>query len=445
MRGLAPAAGTEAAPDRAGPHPRATEGLLLAVVACAILVGHLSLAATRAGGFSLGDPLPVLVYLAGLGGVHLAFVLTRRDFDPYLLPIAGLLGGISLLLMERLAGAEGTLAALQLQWLLLGLAALALTAVVVRGVRIFRDYRYTWAAAGIGLLLLVFLLGEEVNGARLSLRIGPLSGQPSELLKVILVIFLAGYLAERRTILARDLRLGPIPLPPLPWLLPLLGMLGLAIAVVVVQRDLGAALLFYGVFLGLLWVATRRASWILAGVLLAAGASVILYGAFSHVRVRVDAWADPWADPLGAGYQALRALFAFARGGIAGTGLGAGLPEVAGAPAIPAITTDLAFAALGEELGLIGILALCGCYLVIGGRGLAIALRAGDELRTLLAVGLTLVVVLQAALIMAGNLKLVPLTGITLPFISYGGSSLLVNAIVIGLLLALDAQGRVRR
>jgi cell division protein FtsW len=184
------------------------------------------------------------------------------------------------------------------------------------------------------------------------------------------------------------------------------------------------------------------------GLVLAVAGGLVLARLFPHVRLRIDAWLDPWADPLGIGYQPLRALFAVGRGGVVGTGLGAGLPEVAGTPAIPAIHTDFPFAALAEELGLVGAAAICALYLVIALRGLRIAALASDDFRALLAAGLTLVVVLQAALIIGGNLKLLPLTGVTLPFISYGGSSLVANGLIVGLLLALsasDGPGRVWR
>lgn len=435
------AAAAASAGDRV--RARADERLLLVLVGAALLVGWASLATQRAGSITPGVPLPVLAWLGAAGALHVALSVTRSRADGILLPLVTLLGGISLLLMERLPQALGpgdALAAAQLGWLLLALAACSAVALLVRGDRVLRDHPYTWGLVGIGFLLVVLVFGSDVNGARLSVRIGPFTGQPSELLKPILAIALAGYLADRRALLARDLRIGPLPLPPLPWLLPLLAMLGLAILLVVVQRDLGAALLFYGLFLALLWTATQRRAWVLGGLALAAGASVVLYGLFAHVRVRVDAWADPWADPLGNGYQALRALFALGRGGIAGTGLGAGLPEVAGVSAMPAIHTDLVVAALGEELGLAGLLAICGCYLVLGLRGLTIAARAGDDFRALLATGLTCVLAFQAALIIGGNLKLIPLTGVTLPFVSYGGSSLLASGLAVGLLLALDAR-----
>ncbi len=436
------------------PRGRDRELRLLLVVGLTLSLGWVSLASTRAGQPAIGDPVPLACWLLALAGLHLAFVISGRDLDQVLLPIVGLLGGLSLLLMERLP--QGLvvqhlgdrtlrLADLQLLWLLLGAGVLGVTAISVRSVRWLREYRYTWACLGIGLLAAVFLLGDEVNGARLSIRLGPLAGQPSELLKVILVVFLAAYLADNRPMLARtSTHLGPISLPPLPYLLPMLAMWGIALGLVIVQRDLGAALLLFSVFLALLYIATRRGSYVVLGVLLFLAGAAILYTQLGHVRTRVDIWLDPWADPLGAGYQVIRALYAFGRGGILGTGLGAGLPAIGSVPAIPLVHTDFAFAALGEELGLMGALAIGACYLVLAERGLRIAARAPDEFQALLAAGLTLVIVLQAALIMAANLRLVPLTGVTLPFVSYGGSSLLTNALVVGLLLALSDRRAVR-
>lgn len=438
---------------RAGirPKPRNRELVLLGFAAVALVVGWVSLASYQAGKITLGDPSVLVVYFGVLGSIHIAFVVSGRTVDQVLLPVTAMLGGLSLLLMSRLpqdletqqiAGAQLQLAQLQLLWLSIGLILLGAIAVLVRQDGWLRYYRYTWAAAGIGLLLLVFVLGNEVNGARLSVTIGPFSGQPSELLKVVLVVFLSSYLADNRTLLAaQNTRVGPINLPPVPYLLPMLGMWGIALAIVIVQSDLGAALLFFTVFLLLLYVATRRLSYVVLGVGLFLAGAAVLYRLVPHVAIRVDMWLNPWTDPQGAGYQIIRALYAFARGGVLGTGLGAGLPQVGTVPAIPAIHTDFVFAAIGEELGMLGAIAVCCLYLVIAERGLRIAARAGDEFQALLATGLTLVVVVQAALIIGGNLKLVPLTGITLPFVSYGGSSLLANSIVVGLLLALSDRG----
>jgi cell division protein FtsW (lipid II flippase) len=442
------------------PRPRWRELWLLAVVAVTLIVGAISLGATLVarstqrgtaipdGAFAPYGAVLLAIYLGMLLAAHVAQVLAGRRTDQVLLPAVGMLGGLSLLLMERLpqslAGQFGGLAQTQLVWLLVAIGITTTLAIVVRSDNWLRLYKYTWAAAGVGLLLLTFVFGTEVNGARLTLDLGPISGQPSELLKVILVVFLAGYLSENRSLLVeQSTRVGPLRLPPLPYLAPMGAMWAIALSIVVIQRDLGAALLFFAVFLLLLYVATARWSYVALGLVLFVAGSALMYRLFGHVQERVDVWLDPFADPLGTGYQIIHALYAFARGGILGTGLGNGLPAVGGGQpgGIPEIHTDFPLAALGEELGLIGILAILGLYLVVIERGLRIAASAADDFRAILAAGLSLVVGVQAFIIAAGNLKLIPLTGITLPFISYGGSSLLANAVVVGLLLALSDRG----
>ena len=436
------------------PRARRHELALLAIVVLTLVIGSASLEATvglaggkplaRGAGLELAGVGLLAVYLAALLAAHVALVLTGRRTDQILLPTVGLLGGLSLLLMERLpqdlAGGLG-LARTQLVWLMASVGLIAGIAALVRSDAWLRLYKYTWAAFGVGLLLLTFVLGREVNGQRLTLAIGPLSGQPSELLKVILVVFLAGYLSENRALLVeQSTRLGPLRLPPIPYLAPMVAMWAIALSIIVVQRDLGAAFLLFAVFLFLLYAATARTSLVVLGVLAFVAGGAALYELVPHVRTRVDIWVDPFAVAQGAGYQVVQGLHAFARGGILGTGLGAGLPEVGGLPpgGIPALHTDFPFAALGEELGLIGIVAILGLYLVVIERGLRIAASAADEFQAILAAGLSLVIGVQAFIIAAGNLKLIPLTGITLPFISYGGSSLLTNGLVIGLLIALS-------
>jgi cell division protein FtsW (lipid II flippase) len=341
------------------------------------------------------------------------------------------------LVVQRFFGAELGLADVQLVWLVLSISIATTLSIVVRSDRWLRLYKYTWAAAGVALLLLTFVLGTEINGQRLTLSLGPISGQPSELLKVILVVFLAGYLSENRSLLVEEsTRIGPVALPPLPYLAPMVAMWAIALGIVVVQRDLGAALLFFAVFLLLLYTATARPGYVVLGILLFLAGGFVMYQLIPHVQTRVDIWIDPFTDRAVTGYQIIQALYAFARGGLVGTGLGGGIPTT-----IPAVETDFPFAALGEELGLVGIMAILGLYLVVIERGLRIGAAAGDEFRALLATGLALVVGVQAFIIAAGNLKLIPLTGITLPFISYGGSSMLVNGIVVGLLLALSDKG----
>ena len=438
-----------------GPRLRRDETGLLALVSAALLLGFVTLRTQEAMAaghdeLTLGDPTVPLVYLGAVWAVHLAFVLTARRSDQVLLPAVALLGGLGLLLatrlprslvLQRFGPVELGLGELQLLWLVIGLAVIAWLAIAVRNDNWLRLYRYSWAGAGIALLLAVFLFGREVNGARLTLCVGPVCGQPSELLKVLLVVFLAGYLSENRGLLTTQrTRVGPLSLPPLPYLLPMLAMWAIALAVVIVQRDLGAALLLYSVFLAVLFAATARWSYVALGVLLFVVGSLVLYAVFPHVRTRIDIWLDPFADPLGAGYQTLRALYAFGRGGILGTGLGAGLPAAGGAPAIPAVHTDFAFTALAEETGYLGVAAIIGTYLVVLQRGLRIAARSADDFRALLAAGLTLTIGIQTAIIIGGNARLIPLTGITAPYLSYGGSSILASALAIGLLLAFSER-----
>ena len=403
------------------------------------------------GRLALYAPQGLTIYLVALGLAHLAQVLAGRRSDEVLLPVVGLLGGISLLLMQRLpqdlvtmevGGLALGLGDTQLLWLVLAIGVATTLGIVVRSDSWLRRYKYTWAAAGIALLLLTFVFGSDVAGQRLTLRLGPFSGQPSELLKVILVVFLAGYLSENRPLLIeQDTRLGPLRLPPLPYLAPMVAMWAIALGIVVVQRDLGAALLFYAVFLALVYAATGRLSLVVIGSILFFLGSAVMANLFDHVRARIDIWVDPFADPLGAGYQVVQSLHAFARGGLLGTGLGEGLPMVGGRLPIPEVHTDFPLAALGEELGLVGVIAILGLFFVLIERGLRIGAAAADDFRAILAVGLALVVGVQAFIIAGGNLKVLPLTGVTLPFISYGGSSLLVNAIVVGLLLALSDKG----
>ena len=412
------------------PVPRWRELGLLAVVAVALLLGGLSLGTTRTGSLALAHPGGLATYLGALAAVHVALVLAGRRVDEVLLPTVGLLGGLGLLLAERLpqdlvvqrvGSATLGLASLQLIWLVLALAIAGGVAIAVRSDRWLRLYKYSWAALGVGLLLLTFVFGRDVNGSILTLDLGPVSWQPSELLKVILVIFFAGYLAENRVLLA-DARVhvaGRLTLPPAPYLLPAVLMLALALGIVVIERDLGAALLFFSVFLCLFYLASGSKVDVLLGIALFLLGFAVLALVFSTVRERVATWLDPWADPLGTGYQTIQALHAFARGGLLGTGLGAGLPAVAGQLPIPAVHTDFPLAALGEELGMTGVVAILGCYLVIVARGLRIAAGAADDVRALLAAGLALVIGVQAVIIAAGNPKLIPLTGLTLPFISY--------------------------
>ena len=381
------------------------------------------------------------IFLGLCLAAHVFLRFTLPQADPYLFPLVALLACFGLVVIYRI---DDTLAREQAQWFVIGLIAFAAVILFVRDYRVLERYRYTIAFVGLGLLVLPRLpgIGAQVNGAYLGIKVGPISFQPAELSKICLVIFVASYLRDTRQVLVLGARrfMG-LTIPPLKHFGPLLVVWGTAMLMLIVIRDLGSSLMFFGGFLAVLYVATNRVSFVAVGLAMFAGGAYLFGTHVPHVADRVDIWIDPFKDASGAGYQVVQALYAFARGGILGTGLGNGLPTVSGRLPIPEIHTDFPFAALGEELGLIGILAILGLYLVVIVRGLRIAASAADDFRALLAAGLSLVVGVQAFIIAAGNLKLIPLTGITLPFISYGGSSLLANALVVGMLLALSDRG----
>jgi len=425
---------------------RRTELSLLAPVVLLVPLGVVVTHIAQTGLFETG-PLAVAIAFAGLVlGAHFVLAWAGHLGDEMLLPAVAGLGAVGIVMLNRLPqnlagnpafdlGMVGT----QLVWFGVGLAAMVLVAIGVRDDGFLRHYKYSWGLLGAALLVLTFLFGTEINDARLWIVIGPFSVQPSEAIKVMLVIFLAGYLAENRLVLAgASLRIGPLQLPPLPYLAPMLVVFAAVMLVVVVSRDLGTALLFFGVFLTMLFVSTGRRSYVLFGAILFVAGSAVAYLLFPHVAARIDTWLDPWADPNGAGYQTVQAIYAFARGGVFGEGLGQGLPVVNGNLPIPAVETDMIFAAIGEELGMLGAVAVLGLVAVVMTRGFRIAALAGDDFSTMLATGLVAGLVLQSLIIVGGNLKVVPLTGITLPFISYGGSSLLASFVVVGLLLSIS-------
>lgn len=402
------------------------------------------------------DPGPLAIAVGYVGlmlGAHIALRLTGNRGDQFLLPVVATVGGVGIVMLNRLPqdllgtnlfGVQLGMATTQLIWFGVGVAAMLLIAARFRDDRALRHYKYTWALAGVLLLVLTFLFGREVNGARLWIFVGPVGFQPGEAIKIVLVIFIAGYLAEKRTLLAgASARIGPVRVPPLPYLLPMIAIFVMVMLIVVISRDLGTALLFLGIFLTMLFVATGRRSYVLLGLLLFVAGSFVAYNLFGHVRVRVDNWIDPFVDPSGTGYQTVQALYAFGRGGLFGEGLGQGLPTISGHLPIPALPTDFIFAAVAEELGLIGAFALLALVMVLVFRGLRTAVLARDDFSSMLAVGLTVSLGLQTLIIAAGNVKLVPLTGITFPFVSYGGSSLLACFVVVGLLLAISHRSAV--
>jgi cell division protein FtsW (lipid II flippase) len=296
--------------------------------------------------------------------------------------------------------------------------------------------------AGLLLLLFTAIFGREINGARLWVDLGPVNFQPAEFGKILLVVFFAAYLVDMREALTVSTRrvLG-VPLPPLRYLAPLLTIWALSMVLMIFMKDLGTSLLFFGALLALLYVATGRFFYVLVGLTLFFVGAVGLYFLFPHVQTRVDIWLDPWKDPSGRGYQIVQSLFALAEGGLFGRGLGQGyLILQSGNTIIPNLETDFIFSAIGEELGLVGAVGIILLYVVFVYRGYRIAVRTRDDFSRLLAAGLTSIFALQAFLIMGGVIKLIPLTGITLPFVSYGGSSIVANFALLALLLRTSAK-----
>ncbi len=433
--------------------PRPVELRLLLPLVILVPLGFVVTHIAQAGTLDPG-PLGLAIGYVGLMlAAHLVLRLTGNRGDQMLLPVVATIGGVGIVMLNRLPqnllgtdvlGVRLGMATTQLLWFGIGVGAMLWIAARFRDDGVLRHYKYTWALAGTLLLIVTFLFGREVNGARLWIFLGPIGFQPGEAIKVVLVIFIAGYLAEKRAVLSEGIaRIGPIRIPPLPYLLPMVAIFLLVMGIVVISRDLGTALLFLGIFLTMLFVATGRRSYVLVGILLFVAGSFAAYQVFGHVRVRVDNWIDPFVDPSGTGYQTVQALYAFGRGGLFGEGLGQGLPMVSGRLPIPALPTDFIFAAVAEELGLIGAVALLALVMVLVFRGLRTAVLARDDFSSMLAVGLTVSLGLQTLIIAAGNVKLVPLTGITFPFVSYGGSSLLACFVVVGLLLAISHRSAV--
>jgi peptidoglycan glycosyltransferase len=401
----------------------------LGMIVLAVLItgGAYTLASLGTTASVPADVGPFLgVIFALFAAAHLAVRRLAPEADGTLLPLAAVLNGIGYVFIARL---DADLADNQATWTAVGIAAFILTLLVIRRIRDLERYRYTFLLGGLGLLLLPLVpkLGVSINGARIWVRLGPLSFQPGEFAKIAFALFFASYLVEKRELLGMATwpRFRPV-LPDLKHLGPVLVAWGVALVVMTAQKDLGSSLLFFGLFIVMLWVATGRAAYIAGGVgLFGVGA----YGAwtqFAHVQERVTNWINPWADPNNKGLQVIQSWYALAWGGVAGTGIGLGRPDK-----IPVVENDFIFAAIGEELGLLGATAVLVAYLLIVGAGLRIAVRAEHPFEKLLAAGLTALVGLQSFVILAGVTRLLPLTGVVLPFISYGGSALVANYVLL--------------
>jgi cell division protein FtsW (lipid II flippase) len=384
------------------------------------------------------------VVLALMLVAHIATRRLARDADALLLPIALLLNGIGYVFITRLAEdvpKSSDLPGLQATWTFLGIGAYVTTLLVVRRIRDLDRYRYTLLLVGVGLLLapLLPVIGRSINGSRIWIRLGPASLQPGEFAKIALAVFFASYLVEKRELLRTGTyKIGPFRLPEPKHLAPVVLAWGISLLVLIRQKDLGSSLLFFALFVAMLWITTERIAYpVLARALFGVGAYVS-FRTFGHVETRVDAWLDPWQDASGGGYQVIQSSFALAGGGLTGAGPGLGRPDM-----IPAVATDMIFAAIGEELGLLGSTAILVSFLLFVGSGFRIATRAQQPFEKLLAAGLTTLIGFQAFIIIGGVIRVVPLTGITLPFVSYGGSSLLANYVLLALLIRIsDETGR---
>jgi cell division protein FtsW (lipid II flippase) len=376
---------------------------------------------------------------------HLFLRFTLPDADPYMFPLVAVLACFGLVVIYRI---DETLAREQAQWFVVGLALFAVTILLLRDFRVLERYRYTIALAG---LLLLFLprvpgIGQQVNGAYLGVGIGPITFQPAEFGKIAIIIFLAAYLRDTRQVLVQGSRrvLG-VTVPPLKHFGPLLVVWGAAMFMLVFIRDLGSSLMYFGGFLALLYIATNRVSFVVIGLALFGVGAWFFASTVQHVQQRVDIWLDPfnpqWVEREG--YQIAQSLFAQADGGLFGTGLGASLLRAPGGQTlIPAPHTDLIYAVITSELGLAGACGLLLVYMMFIERGFRTATLATDSFSKLLAAGLTSVLALQVFVIVGGVTRVIPLTGVTLPFVSYGGSSIVANFVLLALLLLVSDRAR---
>ncbi len=385
--------------------------------------------------------IPFLIALLGmLVAAHIATRVLASGADSTLLPLAVMLHGIGYVVIARLSERR---AALQTTWSFIAIVAFVLTLLLVQRPPDLARYKWTFLAVGAGLLMMPLVpgIGSSVGGAKIWVSIGPVNFQPGEFAKIALALFFASYLADNRELIAAGTRrIGPLRIPELRYVLPVTLAWAFAVAVMVAEKDLGSALLFFTLFTVMMWVATERAIYLILGLVIFSGAAYVAWRLFDVVQTRVDIWRDPWSQYAGKGYQPAQAMFAFANGGTGGTGLGMGSPNK-----IPAASTDYVYAATGEEMGLVGATAIIIAFLLLLGAGLRVAIRADRPFEKLLATGLTTIISMQAFIIIGGVLRLVPLTGITLPFVSYGGSSLLANYMLLALLLRISDSGARRR
>lgn len=415
---------------------RNTELLLLLIAAPVVILLYAMIVMNNGESIdvnTLGVPLGMFATFAA---AHLAVRKWAPAADPAILPISFALSGIGIAFITRL---NPDMAVRQFLWLLASVVCMVLVLIFLRKLDRVANYKYTLMVFGIILLLSPMLpgIGKEISGSRIWLGIGSFSFQPGELAKILIVMFLAAYLAANREMLSVfTWKVGPFHLPDPRALLPMLLMWGLSLIVVVFEKDLGSALVVFFVFLSMLYVATGKKTYVVAGVLLAGVGAVAMWSMFSHVQVRVSTWLDPFADASGTGYQLCQAIYSMADGGIFGVGIGNGMCDK-----IPVVESDYIFAAIAEEGGLLGAAGLLLLYVCFAVRGMVTAGRAKSDVSSFISCGLTAAIVLQAFIIVGGVTRLIPLTGLTLPFVSQGGSSLLASFIIVGILLRAGDAG----
>jgi cell division protein FtsW (lipid II flippase) len=409
-------------------------------VSLLVTAGFTAVLITRSDSTSEVTTTYGLFFLGCCVFAHLFIRARLPHADPYLFPLAASLAAVGLVMIYRI---DEELAREQAQWFVVGLLLFVATIVFLRDHRVLERYRYTIAAVGLALLFMPRLpgIGSQVNGAFLAVKIGPIQFQPAEFAKIAIIIFLASYLNDTREVLVK----GRIPRLSMKHFGPLLLVWGASMLMLVFIRDLGSSLMFFGGFLALVYVATARLSLVAAGFGLFVVGATFLANNISHVHERVEIWRDPFASDVvdKEGYQVAQGLFAQADGGLFGTGFGESLLRLpSGQSILPAPHTDLIYAVFTNELGLFGAVALIIAYLLFTERGFKTAMVAQDGFTKLLAVGLTAVFALQVFVIVGGVTKTIPLTGVTLPFVSYGGSSIVANFVLIALLLIVSDSAR---
>jgi cell division protein FtsW (lipid II flippase) len=439
-------------PVNVPPTRRGTELVLLAFAAVLVTAALVLVEANQEQSLTMQVVYYGLAYLALFGAAHFAVRRWAPYADPLILPCVALLNGLGLVMIHRLDLAAQEKAALggsaahiaapkQVLWTTIALAFFVVVLVVLKDHRTLARYGYTFGLVGLGLLLLPGVLPSSlssVNGAKVWLKLPFLSIQPGEFAKILLIIFFAAFLVAKRDLfMAAGKKLLGLELPRPRDLGPLLLALGVSVGVLVLESDLGNSLLVFGVVLVMLYIATERAAWVIIGLIPFMGACFLAYKLFAHVQVRVANWINPLADPSGTGYQMAQALFGLGTGGIFGTGLGAGRPDI-----VPEANSDFILSSIGEELGLLGLFAVLMLYLLLAMRGMRSALAVRDTFGKLLGGGLAFSLAWQVFVVAGGVTKLIPETGLTSPFMSAGGSSLLANYILVAILLRISDSAR---